>query len=97
MVDICDTNLFLLSQGGDDRDLLNTTEKNSNNHDRLSYVNKDKTINRQYEGAAYPGRYYSNFLQDQRNTAPYVLLESQLVVKETSAEYSAINSDKLCV
>ena len=97
MGDVCDTNLSLLSQGGDDRDLLYTAEKNSDNYDRLSYVNKDKTINRQYEGAAYPGRCYSNFLQDRRNTPSYVLLESQLVVKGTSAEYFAINSGKLCV
>ena len=97
MGDVCDTNLSLLSQGGDDRELLYTTEKNSDNYDRLSYVNKDKTINRQYEGAAYPGRCYSNFLQDRRNTPSYVLLESQLVVKGTSAEYFAINSGKLCV
>ena len=61
---VCDTNISLLGKGGDDCDLLSTTEKNSNNYERLIYTNKDKTINRQYEGVASPGQNFSKFLQD---------------------------------
>ena len=46
-------------EGEDDCDMLSTTEKNSNNYECLTYTNKDKTIKRQYEGAAYPGRNFS--------------------------------------
>ena len=67
------TNISLLSKGGDDRDLLTTDERNENNYNRLSYINKVTSINRQYEGAAYPGRNFSKFIQDRRNTSPYVL------------------------
>ena len=56
MGDVCDTNSSLLGKGGDDRDMLSTTEKNSNKYERLNYTNKNKTVNRQYEGAAYPGK-----------------------------------------
>ena len=95
--DICDTNKSLLCEGGDDRDLLSTAEKNSNSYERLSYTSKDKTINRQYEGSAFPSRNFSKFLQDRRNTPSYVLFEGRLVVKETSAKWFAMHSGKLCV
>ena len=71
--DVCDTNRSLLGEGGDDRNILSTTEKNSDKYKRLTYTNKNKTVNRQYEGAAYPGRNFSKFLQDRRNTPSYVL------------------------
>ena len=97
MGDVCDTNKSLLCEGGDDRDLLSTAEKNSNSYERLSYTSKGKTINRQYEGAALPSRNFSKFLQDRRNTPPYVLFEGRLVVQETSAKWFAMHSGKLCV
>ena len=42
MGDVCDTNRSFLGKGGDDRDMLSTTEKNSNKCKRPTYTNKNK-------------------------------------------------------
>ena len=91
MGDICDTNQILLDEDGADRFLLTAEEVESGNWDRLVYTERDKKILRQYEGIAEPARAFSKFLQDRRNTPSYVLFESRLAIKNTSAKYFAIH------
>ena len=66
MGDICETNKILLSSNGDDYNLLTPQEKNSNDLNRLTYTEKDKTILRQYEGATAPAKVFSLFTQDRK-------------------------------
>ena len=94
MGDICETNKILLWPSGDDYNLLTPQEKNSNDLSRLTYTEKDKTIIRQYEGAAAPAKVFSLFTQDRKLSWSYILYEARLVIS-TSREVLLL-SYKVC-
>jgi hypothetical protein len=69
----CDTNDVLLSPNGDDCNLVTEAEMKAGDLSRHTYTQHDKMALRQFEGAAWPARKLSLFLQDKRNTWTYVL------------------------
>lgn len=94
MGDLGDTIDVLLAKDGDDYDLLTQEEKQSGDTSRLTYTACNKKILRQYEGAATPGKMFSKFLQDRRNTVSYVLIEARLAVQSASSDWFPIHSGK---
>lgn len=97
MGDIEDTNAILLAKDGIDYDMLTPDEQQSGDTSRLTYTPSNKKILRQYEGAATPGKLFSKFLQDRRNTPSYVLVESRLAVQSASADWFPIHSGMFAV
>ena len=97
MGDICDTVDALLDPSGDDYNLLTSDEKESEDKSCVSYTDDDKTILRQFEGAATPAKIFSKFLQDRRNAPPYVLFEARMAIQSTSLNSYTIVSGKNCV
>ena len=86
MGDVCETIVNLLSPGGDDRDLLTSTEASNDDYFRWNYTDSEKMILRQFECAAGPAITYSKFTQDRRDTFSYVLFETASLQKEQVGE-----------
>jgi hypothetical protein len=71
--DLCDANDVLLSPNGDDCNLVTEAVMKAGDLSRHTYTQHDKMVLRQFEGAAWPAKNLSLFLQDKENTWTYVL------------------------
>jgi hypothetical protein len=85
MGDLCDANDVLLSPNGDDCDLVTEAEMKAGDLSRHTYTQHDKMVLCQFEGAAWPAKNLSLFLQDKQNTWTMVLFGLQTTIKETTS------------
>jgi hypothetical protein len=85
MGDLCDANDVLLSPNGDDCNLVTKAEMKAGDLSRHTYTQHDKMLLRQFEGAAWPAKNLSMFLQDKQNTWTYVLFSIRTTIKETTS------------
>jgi hypothetical protein len=97
MGDLCDANDVLLSPNGDDCNLVTEAEMKAGDLSRHTYIQHDKMLLRQLEGAAWPAKNQSLFLQDKRNTWTYVLFSLQTTIKETTSNVDDVSHSDLTV
>jgi hypothetical protein len=62
--------------------LVTEAEMNAGDLSRHTYTQHDKMVLHQFEGAAWPAKNLSLFLQDKRNTWTYVLFSLRTTIKE---------------
>jgi len=94
MSDLSDTLEELLSPEGADYPLLNQRERDNNDITAHSFVDRDKKVLRHYEGAAWPARVLSKFLQDNHKACwTYTTFHLQLALQDTGAPTIAIYPD----
>ncbi len=93
MGDLCNANDMLLSQNGDDSNLVTVAEWNAGDLSRHTYTQHDKMVLRQFEGASVPAKYLCLFLQDKQNTWSYVLFTLRMTIKETTSNTFTIVDD----
>ena len=96
MGDICAAISILLSSGGNDRDLLTSSEIASNDFSRVSYTDRDKVVLQQFEGASIPAKKFSKFTQDDREVWSYVLYESRLTIALSREESFTVVAGVYC-
>jgi hypothetical protein len=97
MGDICAALTTLLSPGGSDCDSLTAAEIVSNDFSRVSYIDHDKAVLQQFEGASMPAKKFSKFMQDNREAWSYVLYESRLAIALSRDESFTIVAGVYCV
>ena len=85
MGDLCEANDVLLSPNGDDCNLVTEAEMKAGDLSRHTYTQHDKLVLHQFEGAAWPAKNLSLFLQDKQNTWTMVLFGLQTTIKETTS------------